>query len=302
MPINRREFCQGAAIAALATAALGASVLPPFPGQAWAETVATDELMKPAALPDMTMGSDKAPVTIVEYASMTCPHCAHFQETTFPELKKRYIDTGKARYILREFPLDTLAEAAFMLARCSGQDDSSKYYSMVDTLFHQQRSWAVEKPIGPLMAIAKQAGFTEQSFQCLPGESEGAGWHRKRAPARHRQIQSALDADLFHQWDAPCRRLDHRGNGQGDRPLSQGRIRVFWPGAATAAPCFAGSPTERSGKPRNATAWQLLNCARRFILPPDAARQWNLTGPSPGTDDDLLNVKCRLRDCGRSGS
>ncbi len=79
------------------------------------------ELMKPDALPDMVMGNANAPVTIVEYASMTCPHCAHFQETTFPELKKRYIDTGKVRYIFREFPLDNLAAAAFMLARCAGE-------------------------------------------------------------------------------------------------------------------------------------------------------------------------------------
>ena len=65
--------------------------------------------MKPDALPEMSMGDDKAPVTVIEYASMTCSHCAHFQETTFPELKKRYIDTGKVRYIFREFPLDNLA-------------------------------------------------------------------------------------------------------------------------------------------------------------------------------------------------
>jgi len=184
LPINRREFCQGAAIAALATAVLGASALPPFPGQALAETVPTDELMQPAALPDMAIGSDKAPVTIVEYASMTCPHCAHFQKTTFPELKKRYIDTGKVRYILREFPLDTLAEAAFMLARCSGTDDSSKYYSMVDTMFDQQRTWAVEKPLPPMLAIAKQAGFTEDSFKaCLANQKilDGIESVRQRA-------------------------------------------------------------------------------------------------------------------------
>ena len=72
------------------------------------------ELLKPGALPDKQLGKDDAKITIVEYASMTCPHCAHFQETTFPELKKNYIDTGKVKYILREFPLDNLAAAAFM--------------------------------------------------------------------------------------------------------------------------------------------------------------------------------------------
>jgi len=112
-----------------------------------------------------SVGKDDAPVTIVEYASMTCPHCAHFHETTYPELKKRYIDTGKVRFIFREFPLDPLAAGASMLARCA---DKEKFFPLIETLFQMQRTWAVEKPIPPLMAIAKQAGFTEQSFNtCL---------------------------------------------------------------------------------------------------------------------------------------
>jgi protein-disulfide isomerase len=172
--ITRRDFCLTTASLALATAALGASgMLPPFSGAAFAadEKVSTDELMKPEALPDIALGDDKAPVTMIEYASMTCPHCAHFQETTFPEIKRRYIDTGKVRYILRDFPLDSLAGAAFVLARCAGKDDKNKYYSLIDTLFRQQRQWAVEKPIPPLMAIAKQAGFTEESFNaCLTNQ------------------------------------------------------------------------------------------------------------------------------------
>jgi protein-disulfide isomerase len=171
VPINRREFCQGAAVVAL-TAALGVSALPPFPGAALADEVPQAELMKPVALTDMTLGSEKAPVTVIEYASMTCPHCAHFDETTFPELKKKYIDTGKVRYILREFPLDPLAAAAFMLARCAGEKDTAKYYAMVDTLFRQQTTWAVAKPLDPLLAIAKQAGFTKESFDaCLANQA-----------------------------------------------------------------------------------------------------------------------------------
>ncbi len=169
VPINRREFCQGAATIALA-AALGATALPPLP--AWAEdSVPMAELMAPEALPDMVMGSDKAPVIIVEYASMTCPHCANFEETTFPDLKKRYIDTGKVRFIFREFPLDPLASAGFMLARCAGEKDHDKYFAMVETLFRQQQQWVVAKPVPPLLAIAKQAGFTEQSFDaCLANQ------------------------------------------------------------------------------------------------------------------------------------
>jgi protein-disulfide isomerase len=174
--INRRELCQGAATVALA-AALEISGLPLLPAMQPALAdgpdgkVAPADLMKPQALPDMVMGNDKASVTVVEYASMTCPHCAHFQETTFPELKKRYIDTGKVRYIFREFPLDTLASAAFMLARCAGEKDQLKYFAMVDTLFRQQNAWVTAKPVPPLLVIAKQAGFTEQTFDtCLANQ------------------------------------------------------------------------------------------------------------------------------------
>src|SRR5450830_1235026 len=184
LQITRREFCQSTAAVALATAVLGVSSLPLFPGQALADTVPAAELMKPDALPEMVMGDDKAPVTVIEYASMTCPHCAHFQEVTFPELKKRYIDTAKVRYIFREFPLDTLAAAAFMLARCAGETDNTKYFAMVDTLFRQQRTWAVEKPLAPLLAIAKQAGFTQQSFDaCLANQKvlDGIESIRQRA-------------------------------------------------------------------------------------------------------------------------
>ena len=184
MSITRRQFCQHAATLAAATA-LMSSIPLSFAGAAEPPaTVPVSDLMKPEALPDRVMGKDDAPVTIVEYASMTCPHCAHFQETTFPELKKNYIDTGKVKYILREFPLDNLAAAAFMLARCAGELDSGKYYAMVDTLFAQQSQWAVEKPIPHLMAISKQAGFTEKSFEaCLQNQKllDGIEAVRQRA-------------------------------------------------------------------------------------------------------------------------
>ena len=159
--------------------------------------------MKPEALPDMTIGDAKAPVTIIEYASMTCPHCAHFDEVTFPELKKRYIDTGKVRFILREFPLDNLAAAAFMLARCAGKDDPAKYFALVDTLFRQQQQWAVQKPIPPLKAIAKQAGFTEETFNaCLADQKILEGIEKMRQRAIE-QLQGAFDADLLHQRHGP---------------------------------------------------------------------------------------------------
>lgn len=123
------------------------------------------ELLKPGALPEKALGKDDAKVTIVEYASMTCPHCAHFAETTYPELKTKYIDTGKVRYIMREFPFDPRAEAGFMLARCSGDN----YFAMIDVLFRQQDSWvAVENVKDSLLQISKLAGFTQETFNaCL---------------------------------------------------------------------------------------------------------------------------------------
>jgi protein-disulfide isomerase len=189
LSITRREFCQSTATVALSLAVLGVASLPPFEGLALAQTVPTADLMKQDALPDMVMGAEKAPVTVIEYASMTCPHCAHFQETTFPELKKRYIDTGKVRYIFREFPLDSLAAAAFMLARCAGETDKTKYFAMIDTMFAQQRTWAVEKPLAPLLAIAKQAGFTQQSFDaCLTNQKvlDGIESIRQRAVTQYK--------------------------------------------------------------------------------------------------------------------
>jgi protein-disulfide isomerase len=123
------------------------------------------KLLEPGALPDKVLGKADAPVTIVEYASMTCPHCAHFHATTLPELKTKYIDTGKARLIFREFPFDPRAEAGFMLARCSNDN----YFAMIDVLFKQQQNWAsVENAKDALLQISKLAGFSQESFEaCL---------------------------------------------------------------------------------------------------------------------------------------
>lgn len=130
-----------------------------------AGSVDMGKLLEPGALPDQVLGNADAPVTIVEYASMTCPHCATFHERTLPELKSKYIDTGKVRLILREFPFDPRAEAGFMLARCS----KDNYFPMVDVLFKQQQNWAaVQNAKDALLQIAKLAGFSQESFEaCL---------------------------------------------------------------------------------------------------------------------------------------
>jgi protein-disulfide isomerase len=128
--------------------------------------VPVDELMAPEALPDIVQGKADAPVTIVEYASMTCTHCAAFHTETYPTLIKNYVDTGKAKFILREFPLDPLATAGFMLARCEGPDKRS---AVVDLLFDQQKSWAfVDKPLDGLQTVLKVTGLSQQNFEtCL---------------------------------------------------------------------------------------------------------------------------------------
>lgn len=164
--LDRRQVIKaGTAIAGLAM--LGAS-FPAFAQRAQGPAeVPVDELMKAGDLPDLAIGPDNAKVTIVEYASMTCGHCMHFHTTVFPEIKKKYVDTGKVRFIFREFPLDARAFAASMLARCAGPE---KALSLIDALFHTQTDWAFVKtnPTPKLFEIAKQAGFTQESFdKCL---------------------------------------------------------------------------------------------------------------------------------------
>jgi len=170
LTLSRRQLFTTAAIVVLTGAGSAGAILSDLVEPAKADTPEPDqaELAKAGPEGDIVLGSDKAPVTIIEYASMTCPHCAHFSTDTFPELQKRYIDTGKVRYIFREFPLDPLSAAGFMLARCAGKD---KFIPVVETLFAKQLDWMVQKPIEPLRAIAKQFGFTEQSFdQCLANQ------------------------------------------------------------------------------------------------------------------------------------
>ena len=168
MRTTRRQLLLAASTFALATALAGGGFEFFHPDRAQAQSVADADLMKAGPLGDEILGSDKAPVTIIEYASMTCPHCAHFSETTFPELQKRYIDTGKVRFTLRPFPLDALAAAGFMLARCGGKD---KYMPMVETLFAKQPEWLVKEPLPPLKEIAKQFGIGESEFnECLANQ------------------------------------------------------------------------------------------------------------------------------------
>lgn len=129
-------------------------------------SIDVSKLMMPQALPDIVIGKADAPVTIVEYASMTCPHCADFHAQAYPAIKQDYLDTGKAKLILREFPFDPRALAAFMLARCAGDERRT---AMIDVLFDQQRQWAAaENASVELLKIAQLAGMNQDQFKaCL---------------------------------------------------------------------------------------------------------------------------------------
>jgi protein-disulfide isomerase len=130
------------------------------------------DVAKPVSLPDMALGPANATVTITEYASMTCPHCAVFTETVFPKIKSEYIDSGKIRFVFREFPLDIKAAAGSMLARCIAKDDAGKYFAVVDMLFKQQTDWALKNTTETLTRIGKQAGLSQQGVEdCLKDQA-----------------------------------------------------------------------------------------------------------------------------------
>lgn len=172
------------------------------------------DLMEAGPLGEMTLGDETAPIALIEYASTTCGHCANFHQDTYPELKARYIDTGRAKLIFREFPLDPVATASFMIARCIDQD---KYFPFVDALFAQQRSWAyAENPLDALFQIAKQTGFTQDAFSaCLQNQSilDGVNWVKNRAQSE------------FNVQSTPTFFI----NGEmvrGNRPLSEFEQRI----------------------------------------------------------------------------
>jgi protein-disulfide isomerase len=152
------------ALTLLGSAAATALVATSVP--ALAQNASPQELAVAGPLGDVVQGPPDAKVTIVEYASLTCSHCGAFHRDTYPALKSRYIDTGKVRFILREFPLDPLATAGFMLARCDGEQ---KFYPIVDLLFQQQRAWtSTDRPLDALRQMMRQAGFSQEKFDsCL---------------------------------------------------------------------------------------------------------------------------------------
>jgi len=166
--ITRRAFTAALSLTGLAALA-GFSPLRLI-GEAMAQS-ATD-VAKPVSLPDMALGPASAAVTITEFASMTCPHCAAFNKDVFPKIKAEYVDPGKVRYVFREFPLDIKAAAGSMLARCIAKDDSGKYFAVIDMLFKQQNDWVMKNTAETLTRIGKQAGLSQEAVEtCLKDQA-----------------------------------------------------------------------------------------------------------------------------------
>jgi protein-disulfide isomerase len=180
----------------IAVIALVAFALLAFAGTALAQSAIAANVAKPVSLPDIAIGSAKAPVTITEYSSMSCPHCAAFSQNVFPMLRSKYIETGKVRFVFREFPLDIKAAAASILARCIGKDDSEKYLGAVDMLFKlQDRLMAQTKDT--LIHVGKQHGMSEQDVKTC--EEDQAQFDKLNADQQyaHRELKVTSTPTFF---------------------------------------------------------------------------------------------------------
>ena len=159
-----REIWLALAVALTFAGALPASAQAPVADPAKAATLLA------ITQQDRVLGKADAPITIVEYASMTCPHCAHFDKDVLPGLKKKWIETGKAKLVLRDYPLDEVALRSAMMARCA---PAERFYPLVDTLFETQEQWALAKDWrGALEKTARLAGIGKKDFDaCLANKA-----------------------------------------------------------------------------------------------------------------------------------
>lgn len=167
--LNRRNFTVAAMAAAMAVPALGLAGC-----KSNAAKVETD---------DMTLGDPKAPVTVIEYASVACPHCAVFNNDVWPEFKKKYVDTGKVYYISREMLTGqaSVAAAGFLIARCAGKD---KYFTVTDQIYHSQPEMFADGTASGakvvLQRIANSAGLSDQQFEACISDSKSLEAINKR--------------------------------------------------------------------------------------------------------------------------
>jgi protein-disulfide isomerase len=152
------------ALSALSPFALALPLLSVPSGVAAAQSAVAALVARPVSLPDMALGSPNAPITIVEFSSMTCSHCAAFAENVFPMLQTRYIDTGKVRFISREFPLEIKAAGAAMLARCAASGDATRYFEVLTMLFRQQDD-LIEHTTETLKAVGGHFGMSGDAVE-----------------------------------------------------------------------------------------------------------------------------------------
>ena len=184
-----RPTARTLSLAALATAAAlgGASLLP---GAALAQDAAAtaEAAPAPAAIPDMTIGAEDAPIEVIEYGSFTCPHCADFHETVYPSLKSEWIDTGRVRFTFREVYFDRFGLWASMIARCGGE---MRFFGIHDMLYETQREWIGDgEPAAiaeNLRTMGRTAGLDDAALEaCLGDEAQAealVAWYQANAEA-----------------------------------------------------------------------------------------------------------------------
>jgi protein-disulfide isomerase len=155
-----------------AAAALALALSPAYAASAPAPSGTVDmaKVLQPGPLPELSLGDPKG-VTVIEYGSLTCSHCATFATTVLPAFQKAYVDTGKVHFIFREFARNPLDVAAFVLARCEGDD---KTLATIDLLFAEQEKWAfVDNPLEALIAAVRPTGMSrDQAMTCLKDQSK----------------------------------------------------------------------------------------------------------------------------------
>jgi protein-disulfide isomerase len=180
----------------LAVAAILAAVCLVAPGPAFAQGAPDAPVAKPVGLPEMSIGSATAPVTIIEYASMSCSHCAAFGQNVFPMLRSKYVDTGKVRFVFREFPLDIKAAAASILARCIGKDDPDKFFSAVETMFKLQDQLMAQTK-QTLIYVGQQHGMSEDEVKTC--EEDAAQFEKLNADQQFaaRQVRISATPTFF---------------------------------------------------------------------------------------------------------
>ena len=191
---------------------------------------------------DRILGSPTAPITIVEYASLTCPHCAHFTDEVLPEIKKKWIDTGKVKLVLRDFPLDDEAVHASMIARCAPHD---RFYAFIDTFFADQANWAAAPDYqAALSRLAELGGMSKDQSRRLPQRRDATKPGPRQPPRRREPARCQRDPDILCQRHQVQRRPDGRGVRQAaigsvgkivivcgkanaDRPASPRRVQII---------------------------------------------------------------------------